>query len=159
MVGYISFKRKNGIKRSLVVDGRGIPLSYTLIAANEHDITPALSTVDAIIVGRRRARPKRLGADKGYDSVPFRQALRARGIQPAIAYRGWKNRHQPERSWNDRAQQRYARQRWRVEQRFACLSQQRRLEFLYEKTFSSYAAFLEVAFIGCYLKLLAKCRK
>lgn len=127
--------------------------------ANKADLTAATDTVDAIIVGQQRRRPKRLGADKGYDSVAFRRQLRARGIQPAIVHRDYQHRRDPERCWNDGKRQRYCRQRWRVEQRFGCLGQQRRLEFLYEKRIDSYAAFLAIAFIGCYLKVLARCRK
>jgi hypothetical protein len=35
--------------------------------------------------GRPRRRPQTLIADRGYDSQPHRQALRARGIRPIIA--------------------------------------------------------------------------
>ena len=110
-------------------------------------------------VGGRRRRPKRVRADKGYDSHAFRQALRARGIKPAIDHRQYRTRHTPPRWYDDRAEIRYAPKRWSVEQRIACLDQNRRLDFLYEETRGAYEGFLTLARIRCYVKRLAKCRR
>lgn len=99
--------------------------------ANAHDLQSALKTVDALRIGGRCRRPKRLRADKGYDSVSFRNALRKRGIKPAINHREYQNRKQSPRLWNDGGQIRYSPCRWKVEQRFACMDQNRRLNFLY----------------------------
>lgn len=127
--------------------------------ANAHDLQSALKTVDRLRVGNRRRRPKRLRADKGYDSVAFRQALRQRGIRAAVNHREFTHRQQPERLWNDGAEIRYGRCRWKIERTIACLDQNRRLNFLYERTRSVYEGFLTMAMIRCYLKMLAKCRK
>jgi transposase len=55
-------------------------------------MTELLPAVDAIPPvrgkpGRPRRRPKRLYADRGYDSGPHRQELRRRHITPVIARR------------------------------------------------------------------------
>ena len=97
------------------MDGNGLPLISITTKANSADIDSALATVDALMVGRRRRRPKRVRADKGYDSIDFRRALRERGIKPAIDHREFQNRHQPPRLWNDSKEKRYSRKRWIVE--------------------------------------------
>lgn len=127
--------------------------------ANCHDVACALPTVDRLVVGNRRRRPKRLRADKGYDSVAFRRQLRQRGIRPAIDARAYRHRRQPAWDWDDRAEIRYAPCRWKVEQRIACLDQQRRLDFLFERTRKTYETFMQLACTRQYLKLLARCRK
>jgi transposase len=140
----------------MIVDGTGIPLAATTTKANVHDLLSALPTIDRIVIGRRKRRPKRIRADKGYDSVAFRKALRQRRIKPAIDHREYQNRKYPERMWNDAGEIRYGRNRWRVEQRFACLDQNRRLDFLFERTRTRYETFLKIAFIRCYLKILSR---
>lgn len=141
-----------------MIDGNGLPLTGTTTKASAHDQQSALKTIDSVRVGQRRRRPKRLGADKGYDSGKFRTALRERRIKPAIRSRGYQYRKQPEYLWNDSEEIRYAPCRWKVEQRIACLDQSRRLDFLYEHTRDAYEAFLTIARIRCYVKVLAKLR-
>jgi len=141
------------------VDGNGIPLVATTTKANTHDTRSALPTIDRLKIGRRVRRPKRLRADKGYDSIGFGRALRMRGIKPAVNHREYPNRRDGERLWNDTGEIRYGRMRWRVEQRFACIDQNRRLNFLFERTRGSYEGFLTLAFIRCYLKRLSRCKR
>lgn len=140
------------------MDGQGVPLTGLTTKANAHDLISALATVDSLKIGNQRRRPKRLRADKGYDSKAFRRALRARGIKTAINHREYRRRRGHQRSWNDSREIRYGRRRWCVEQRFACLDQNRRLDYLYERTRAAYEGFLTLARVRCYLKILAKCR-
>ncbi len=87
-------KGKQGSKRHLVVDRRGVPLSVRHTAANVHDSKVLEEAVDALEPirkprrGRPRKRPKKLHADKGYDFPRCREALSKRGIIPRIARRG-----------------------------------------------------------------------
>lgn len=127
--------------------------------ANIHDSRLALPTIDGIMIGNRKRKPKRVRADKGYDSRSLRQQLRQRSIKPALDAREYPVRLKPAEDWDDRKEIRYAPNRWKVEQRFACLDQSRRLNFLFERTRKQYEAFLTLAFIRCYLKILAKTRK
>lgn len=141
------------------MDGQGWPLVAITAKANVHDLTLALPTVDALKIGERRRRPKRVRADKGYDSYAFRRALRQRRIKPAVNHRDYAERRRPRRQWDDRSEIRYSRPRWKVEQRIACLDQNRRLDFLYERTRRIYEAFLDIARLRCYLKRLSRCRR
>lgn len=141
-----------------MIETHGIPIVATTTKANAHDQQSALKTIDRLRVGNRRRRPKRVRADKGYDSIAFRRQLRQRGIKPAIDARIYRNRQQASRYWNDRSEIRYAPCRWKVEQRFACLDQNRRLNFLYERTRNTYESFLTLAMIRCYLRILSKCK-
>ena len=74
-----------------VVDGKGVPLGLLVESANPAEIKLAEATLARIRVARPhhrpRTRPEELVADKGYDSKPFRQSLRKRGIKPCIPYR------------------------------------------------------------------------
>lgn len=72
----------------LVTDGEGVPMGMLLAPASPAEITLATQTLATVRVAQRRGRPKtrpkRLVADKGYDSRAFRRALRRRGIKPCI---------------------------------------------------------------------------
>ena len=142
-----------------MIDGNGIPLCLVTAKANVGDVSLALKTIDNLKIGRRRRRPKRVRADKGYDSAALRRGLRERGIKPALDARDFSNRRQPESAWNDSREIRYAPCRWKVEQRFACLDQARRLNFLFEHTRTRYETFMRIAFIRCYMKRLVRCKK
>ena len=115
--------------------------------------------MDRLKIGKQVRRPQRLRADKGYDSKAFRHALRMRGIKPAINHRAYQNRKGQMRDWNNGGEIRYAPSRWKVERRFACLDQNRRLDFLYERTRATYEQFMTIALIRCYTKVLSRCRK
>ena len=71
----------------LVVDG-GLPLGFYLDRADYAEVQLAEQTLDAIRVararGRPKQRPKKVVADRGYDSSSFRRALRWRGLQVCI---------------------------------------------------------------------------
>jgi hypothetical protein len=99
---------KPGSKLHLVCDGSGLPLTVVVTAANVNDTTMFQAVLKDIPpvrtpAGRRRTRPARVHADKGYDSWANRAWLRRRGIKARIARRGI------ERST------RLGRHRWRVE--------------------------------------------
>jgi Transposase DDE domain len=83
---------KPGSKLHLVCDGSGLPLTAVVTAANVADVTMLAAVVDDIPPvrtpsGRRRCRPAKIHADKGYDSHTNRADLRRRGINPRIARR------------------------------------------------------------------------
>ena len=49
---------KNGSKRMLLVDGRGVPLSIIVTGANRHDITQLVPTLDAVVAARPAVAPR-----------------------------------------------------------------------------------------------------
>ena len=83
--------------------------------------------------GRLRRRPATLLADRGYDSQPHRQALRARGIRPIIAKR------------NTEHGSHLGSERWVVERTLSWLHQYRRLRVRYERRADIHEAFLKIA--------------
>ena len=71
---------KPGSKIHLACEGSGLPLTAVVTAANISDVTmlaAVLDDVPAVLTpaGRRRTRPGKLDADKGYDSAGNRAWL------------------------------------------------------------------------------------
>ena len=83
--------------------------------------------------GRRRKRPAKLHADKGYDYARCRAACRRRHVKSRIARKG------VERS------DRLGRHRWVVERTLAWLKRYRRLAVRYERREDIHQAFLTLA--------------
>ena len=125
-----------------MVERKGIPLAVVMSAANVHDSRMMLEAVDAIEPikccrrGRPRKRPKKLHADKAYDSAPLRAELRRRGITPRIARKGVES------------SERLGRYRWVVERTGAWLNCYRRLRIRYERRDDIHQALLD---LGCAL--------
>jgi IS5 family transposase len=107
-------------------------------AANTHDSTMLAAVVDDIPPitmpsGRRRRRPHKVHADKGYDYPRCRAELRRRGIRPRIARRGVES------------SERLGRHRWRIERTIAWLLGFRRLRIRYERSDERFFAFAMLA--------------
>jgi transposase len=112
---------KPGSKLHLVCDGGGLPLAAVVTAANVADTTMFAAVLDDVPpirtpTGRRRRRPAKVHADKGYDSAASRAWLRRHGIIPRIARRGVES------------SARLGRHRWKVERSLSWLSCFRRLQ-------------------------------
>jgi putative transposase len=75
---------KLGVKRSVLVDGRGVPLA-AVDGANVHDQKLLAPTLDSIPVSRPEPapyQPQRLCLDKRYVGEPMEQEMRKRGYIP-----------------------------------------------------------------------------
>src|SRR4029077_7265899 len=77
---------RRGSKHHLLVDGRGLPLAWTLTSGNRQDVPQLLALLDRVPpargrVGRPRRRPDSLIADRGYDHNKQRRLLWRRGIK------------------------------------------------------------------------------
>src|SRR5262249_45934679 len=120
-------KRGKGTKWMVLVDGEGLPLGVRLESASPREVTLAETTLAQVRVprpkGRPRQKPKRVIADRGYDSDPLRQRSRRRGIERIVPYR---ENNQPRRYEDGRKLRRY-RRRWILERTNAWLGQFRRL--------------------------------
>lgn len=136
----------------LVTDGNGLPIAKVLASAQTYEVKLAEETLRGIRVprktGRPKTRPRRLVADKGYDSDAFRQALRARGIGSSIPYKA--NAKRPRR-WTPVAREDY-RERWHIERTFSWLQNFRRLLVRHEGLLSVYDGFFT---LSCVLICLA----
>lgn len=76
----------------VLVDGQGVPLGAELASASPAEVTLAETTLDQVKVpcwgrGRPRSRPKRVIADRAYDSNPLRERLYRRGIELIVPHR------------------------------------------------------------------------
>ena len=81
---------KNGTKRSLLVDGNGIPLSLVVSGAHRHDVALLESTLDHMVIERPSEKDgprQHLCADKGYAGQHAQQSIRGR-IHSACATTG-----------------------------------------------------------------------
>ena len=135
---------KQGSKRHLVVDGAGVPLAVRHTAGNIHDSRMFEELVDAVVPIRQpkgsssspRKRPEKLHADKGYDFLRCREALRLRGIKARISRRGIDT------------SERLGQHRRVVERTLAWLGRYRRLKLRYQRRADIHRAFLS---LGCAL--------
>jgi putative transposase len=73
-----------------LTDGRGVPLSVVLSAANLHDKWSLAATLDAVVLkcGRGVRRTQHCCLDKGYAFRDCEAAVRDRGIRPRIRQKG-----------------------------------------------------------------------
>jgi len=79
---------KQGLKRSVVTDGGGIPLHVVSAGANRHDaplLGPTLAGLDRL---ERCPDALTVHLDRGYDGGPTRALLTALGFDGAIARKG-----------------------------------------------------------------------
>ncbi len=111
---------KYGSKIHLITERTGLPLSVGISGANLYDsqaLEPLVHGIPPIRSsrGRRRRKPGKLHADKGYDYAHLRRWLRGRGITHRIARKGIES------------SQRLGRHRWTIERTMAWLAGCRRL--------------------------------
>lgn len=121
--------------------------------ANHHDQILTLKTIDKLTINGKVARPKRLGADKGYDSDALRQACRKRKIIPCFIAR---DNHTPKLTSRELKERKYCHKRWLIERTFAWINMNRRIDRLLERKLKSYEMFMDLACIRHYLRLLIK---
>ena len=108
---------KAGVKRSLLVDREGGPLSITVAGANVHDAKLLEATLNAIVVKRPQPteeEPQHLCLDKGYDNPSGRRAAAGHGYREHIRRIG-------EEKLDSRGAKRYPARRWVVERTLASL--------------------------------------
>src|SRR5919204_1652210 len=97
-------RRKQGLKRSVAVEGSGLPLAALPAPANHRDdgllaaTLDAAATVTAAAVGPLPA-PLTVHLDAGYDYQPCREVLADRGLVGQIATRGLPAPIQAGRRW------------------------------------------------------------
>jgi len=122
----------------VLADGAGTPLGIHLAAATPSEVKLVEPTLESL---PDKGQPKRLIADKGYDSNPLRAWLAARDIEPIIPARV-NNRvatHQ------DGRQLRRYRKRWIIERTNSWLQNFRRLVVRYERRATNFIALVHLA--------------
>ncbi|SCL15396.1 IS5 family transposase [Micromonospora inyonensis] len=123
---------KQGMKRSLMVDGYGIPLGRVLAGANRHDSPLLGPTLDHLDDLGPLPQAITVHLDAGYDSQVTRALLAERGLTGEIAHKGDKAPIQ-------------ASQRWHVERTNSWHNAFNRLQRCYERTEKVIDAFFDLA--------------
>ena len=125
-------RRKQGMKRSLLVEGYGIPLGRVLAGAHRHDSPLLAPTLDQL--GELGPLPEQITVhlDAGYDSGKTRDTLTERGLTGEIARKGTKAPIQ-------------AGKRWHVERTNAWHNSFNRVQRCYERRETVIDAFFDLA--------------
>ena len=133
-------REKKGTKRSLLIDGTGVPLSLIVSGANRHDVKLLAETLDSIVIRRpkpTRRRRQNLCADKGYSGKPAAAIMRARGYVPHVRQIGQETK--PVRG------RKHPARRWKVERTHSWLNRFRKLLVRYEKKADNFLGLLHCA--------------
>jgi transposase len=93
-------RRKQGMKRSVLVEGYGIPLGRVLAGAQRHDSPLLAPTLDLLADLGPLPAEITVHLDAGYDSGKTRQTLTDRGLYGQIAHKGEKAPIQASRRWH-----------------------------------------------------------
>jgi transposase len=123
---------KQGMKRSGMSDGYGIPLGRILAGANRHDSPLLAPTLDLLKELGPLPDEITVNLDAGYDSVGSRAALAERGLRGRIAHKGEKAPIQATR-------------RWHIERTHAWQNAFHRLARCYERRTAVIEAFFDLA--------------
>jgi len=123
---------KQGLKRSGMTDGYGIPLGRVLAGANRHDSPLLAPTLDCLDNLGPLPDDITVHLDAGYDSDKTRALLNERGLHGRIAHKGEKAPIQ-------------ASQRWHVERTHAWQNAFHRLARCYERRTTVIDAFFDLA--------------
>jgi transposase len=123
---------KLGMKRSLLVEGKGIPLDRVLAPANRNDCVLLAATLDKLDAIGPLPAEITVHLDAGYDSGKTRAELKSRSMKGEIAHKGDKAPAQ-------------AGQRWHVERTNAWHNAFNRLQRCYERNETVIDAFFDLA--------------
>lgn len=132
---------KKGVKRSLLTEGKGIPIAVVVAGANRHDMKLLEDTLEAVVVERPEPtpeNPQNLCADKGYDYPETHQKVVERGYIPHILSRGQEAQEKKEIPG-------YRARRWVVEVCHSWLNRFRKILVRFEKKIETHLGLLQFA--------------
>ena len=133
--------QKSGTKRSLLVEGNGVPLAVVAAGANRNDMKLAEPTLEKIEVERpapTKEHPQNMCLDKGFDFPEIDELVEEWGYTAHIARKG------VDQSKRKRIPGHRAR-RWVVERTHSWMNRFRRLLIRWEKKEENYLAMLHFA--------------
>jgi transposase len=128
----------------VLADGAGTPLGIHVEKASPSEVKLLEQTLQNGRIGGRRAKrrkPKRLIADRGYDSNKVRALLVKRDIEPIIPAR---HNNRVATHQDGRKLRRYKR-RWIIERTNSWLQNFRRLVARYERSAKTFTALVHLA--------------
>ena len=132
---------KQGVKRSLLTEGQGVPVGLVVEGANRHDMKLVQATLESIVVARPEptaSSPQGMCLDKGYDYDEVRSLLVEFGFTAHI-----RPRDAEARDWARDANKRA--RRWVVQRTHSWMNRFRRILVRWEKKSQNYLAFLHFA--------------
>jgi transposase len=133
-------RAKSGVKRSLLVEGSGLPLAIVIDGANRNDFKLARETLEAQVAPRpetTEAHPQGLCLHKGSDYEEVRALAREFGYTAHIRSRGEEAKAlQREAGFKAR--------RWVVERTHSWMNRFRRILIRWEKKSANYLGFLHL---------------
>lgn len=144
-------RAKRGTKRSLLVEGKGVPLALEVGPAQRHEVKLLAATLDGIVVDRpapSQEEPQNLCLDKGYAGEPVNQLVGQRNYEIHVPDK--KNAKQKRKRKRGRRKAR----RWVVEVTHSWLNRFRRLLVRWEKKSSNY---LSMLYFACAIICWRKC--
>lgn len=127
---------KLGVKRSLLTDGRGVPLGLVAAPANRNDCKLVVGTLDARPLRPPRGIRQRICLDKGYDFPEVDEVVDAYSFEGHICRRG-------EGPGRERLSNRP--RRWVVERTHSWMNRFRRLLVRWERKVANYLAIAQLA--------------
>jgi putative transposase len=132
---------KKGSKRSVLTDGRGVPIGLVVGGANTNDHQLLRQTLESIPVPRprpTRQRPQGLCLDAGYDYEEVRRVAQDFGLTLHVRPRDYRTRqvvHEPHKKAR----------RWVVERTHSWHNRFRRILVRWEKREDTWLAMLHLA--------------
>ena len=146
-------RSKSGTKRSLLVDGQGIPLGITVDGANRHDMKMTKATLQSIVLFRppppssssstTNTQQQNICLDKGYDYPEVYELLEEYGYTIHVCKRGEDyNNSNKKKKRRGRRIPKYRARRWVVERTHSWMNRFRRLLIRWEKKEDNYIAIL-----------------
>ena len=140
-----------GSKFHLVVDGNALPLTAVVTAGQAHESKAFVELMEKVRPPRWIGWPLKVAGDKGYSYPRVRRWLARRGIVQVIPQRSDQVEHEGKRELDRRAYRRRA----KVENCVGWLKENRRVGTRYDKLAASFLAFVNLAIVRRYLKILA----
>ena len=129
------------MKRSLLCEGRGVPIGLAVDGANRNDFKMMRATIESIPIKRPRpTRRRRQGIclDKGYDYDEARALAKEFGYTAHIRARG-------EEARKIKTEVGFKARRWVVERTHSWMNRFRRILTRWEKKLENYLGFLHLA--------------
>lgn len=129
---------KSGVKRSLLTDGRGVPLGIVAAPANRNDCKLVEGTLDSRPLRPPRGVRQHICLDRGYDYLEVEEVVEAYRYEHHIRRRG-------EGTIPRRERLRFQNHRWVVERTHSWMNRFRRLLVRWEKKVVNYLGFVHIA--------------
>ena len=138
------------VKRHILTDKNGIPLSAVISSASTHDINLVTDVVDNAVIKRKKGRGRgrqHLCLDKGYNSAEEEQELIKRGYKLHIPIKRKKKKtgkEEDDQKPNGVSnRKKYSAKRWGVERTNSWHNRFRKLFTRYEKMAENYLGLIQ----------------